>query len=471
MSSPSYFIKQQNETAVFYQSAAQPRPLPAINTFSPKTKSENKFLHNVTDKSIVDGLDSFNIFDYDMEELIDVALVIFQRMPRNGTTNQTKDDNNDDSDLRLFIQTVRANYFDTVPFHNFRHAVNVLQTLHCFFINIHSHVGERTFAALFPNDKDIFLCYVAALCHDLQHPGVDNNLLAQLNSPLAVRYNYNAILEQHHCSCCFAILDYLMKPKNNNTASSFSRNNNILARYCGAESEDDEAECLKLIAILIGATEVPRHHIIKANIDKVVTALTTTTNNAAASSSAPTLLPRVTETERRDLLCALLEAADISNEVRSNFEGINKKWSVRVQAEFLKSGDALRNAGKPVMDPQNRDKLDIGGGQRFFTNFMCKPLYESLDAYFGVRVFGVVGVEEKDCCGWTKPTIFESCLKNFKINCEENWARVSKEESRAMMQEEEKRIDEEIRVHYQNGDGTSIVNLVKESGVRREREE
>jgi hypothetical protein len=49
-------------------------------------------------------------------------------------------------------------------------------------------------------------CLVAAACHDVDHPGYNNAFLISTASPLALRYNDTAVLENYHCAKTFEIL-------------------------------------------------------------------------------------------------------------------------------------------------------------------------------------------------------------------------------------------------------------------------
>jgi len=42
---------------------------------------------------------------------------------------------------------------------------------------------------------------------DLEHPGTTNNFQVNTNSALAIRYNDASVLENHHASCGFMLLD------------------------------------------------------------------------------------------------------------------------------------------------------------------------------------------------------------------------------------------------------------------------
>ena len=55
-------------------------------------------------------------------------------------------------------------------------------------------------------DFDILALLVAALSHDLDHPGVDNDFLIASKHELAERYNELSVLENYHSSILMRIL-------------------------------------------------------------------------------------------------------------------------------------------------------------------------------------------------------------------------------------------------------------------------
>jgi hypothetical protein len=56
------------------------------------------------------------------------------------------------------------------------------------------------------NDLELLALYVAAIVHDVDHPGVSNNFLIATSNPKAIFYNDKSVLENHHCSTAFNIL-------------------------------------------------------------------------------------------------------------------------------------------------------------------------------------------------------------------------------------------------------------------------
>lgn len=48
---------------------------------------------------------------------------------------------------------------------------------------------------------------VSAMFHDTDHPGVMNGFLIATRHPLALLYNNQSVLENHHCSTSLSLLE------------------------------------------------------------------------------------------------------------------------------------------------------------------------------------------------------------------------------------------------------------------------
>ena len=53
---------------------------------------------------------------------------------------------------------------------------------------------------------EVFAALVGAAVHDVDHPGRSNQFLIETNNPLAVLYNDNSVLENHHLAVAFQTL-------------------------------------------------------------------------------------------------------------------------------------------------------------------------------------------------------------------------------------------------------------------------
>lgn len=100
-------------------------------------------------------------------------------------------------------------------YHNFRHAVDVLQSTFYFLLSVGA-LPQLPSQPEIPSTSsaissiitsfDAFTLLITALGHDVGHPGVNNMFLVKLNSPLAQLYNDNSVLESFHCAAYSQIL-------------------------------------------------------------------------------------------------------------------------------------------------------------------------------------------------------------------------------------------------------------------------
>ncbi|CAE8652372.1 unnamed protein product [Polarella glacialis] len=99
-----------------------------------------------------------------------------------------------------FIKAVEAGHGDdqTVPYHNFTHAVDVAFTLRRTLLMAQ--------AEHFINLHERFALIVSALGHDLGHFGHNDAFILATNHELALRYNDISVLENFHCASLFEII-------------------------------------------------------------------------------------------------------------------------------------------------------------------------------------------------------------------------------------------------------------------------
>jgi len=118
-----------------------------------------------------------------------------------GITNET---------MQNFIMAIKENYHPN-PFHNFLHAFSVVHTAYLLL--------STTEAARMLRPLDIAGCLIAALCHDVDHPGHTNGFEIASGSQLAMLYSDESVLERHHAYTTFKIMT---KEKNANILENLS---------------------------------------------------------------------------------------------------------------------------------------------------------------------------------------------------------------------------------------------------------
>ena len=131
---------------------------------------------------------------------------------------------------------------------------------------------------------DALTLLIAAIGHDVGHPGVNNAFLVALNAPLAQLYNDKSVLESFHCA-------------------AYSQ---ILRRYWKSVFEDTAMRGLMINSIL--ATDMGLHFKYMADLSNLQGKLEQ--DRSTQSWSQQTI------DEHRTLICGLLiKCADISNVV------------------------------------------------------------------------------------------------------------------------------------------------------------
>ena len=98
--------------------------------------------------------------------------------------------------VKRLILSVREHMYDN-PYHNFFHVFDVMQTTYV----IASRIGTLSRLTAW----ECFALLAAALCHDLEHPGVDSPFLARADAVLGDAFRA-PLLEKHHALCAFEIM-------------------------------------------------------------------------------------------------------------------------------------------------------------------------------------------------------------------------------------------------------------------------
>ncbi|XP_025415824.1 cGMP-specific 3',5'-cyclic phosphodiesterase isoform X1 [Sipha flava] len=237
--------------------------------------------------------------------------------------------------LCKWVLSVRKNY-RPVKYHNWRHALNVAQTM---FAMLKTGKMER-----FMSDLEILGLLVACLCHDLDHRGTNNAFQTKTESPLAILYT-TSTMEHHHFDQCVMILN--------------SDGNNIFQ----ALSPEDYRSVMKLVENSILSTDLAMYFKKKSRFMEVV-------ENGEFDWQSE---------EKKALLCGILmTACDVS--------AIAKPWEVQhkmaklVADEFFDQGDLeklqLNQQPMAMMDREKKDELPQM--QVEFIDVICLPLYKVL---------------------------------------------------------------------------------------------
>ncbi|XP_066586223.1 cGMP-specific 3',5'-cyclic phosphodiesterase [Prorops nasuta] len=241
--------------------------------------------------------------------------------------------------LCRWILSVKKNY-RPVKYHNWRHALNVAQTM---FAMLKTGKMEQ-----FMTDIEILGLLVACLCHDLDHRGTNNAFQTKTESPLAILYS-TSTMEHHHFDQCVMILN--------------SDSNNIFQSL----SMEDYRKVMRVVENAILSTDLAMYFKKKSKFMELI-------DDGEFDWQSE---------EKKELLCGMMmTACDVS--------AIAKPWEVQhrvaklVADEFFDQGDLerLQLNQQPVamMDRERRDELpqmQVG-----FIDDICLPLYKVLSETF-----------------------------------------------------------------------------------------
>ncbi|DBA04017.1 TPA: hypothetical protein N0F65_009364 [Lagenidium giganteum] len=221
-----------------------------------------------------------------------------------------------------------ASHYRANPYHNFQHA---FQVTHCAYTMI-----RRECSAYF-SSVDIFTMLVAALCHDIDHPGNNNDFEVKSLSQMALTHNDDAVLERHHCRVTFIILSH----QSANILENLQRDNFLKVR--------------RLIIHCILATDMSKH------FEKC----------KALEGLSMRHLPE----KKYVLMAILLHASDLSGQALPYDQAI--RWGMRVLTEFQNQAKSETEMKVPVDSfmtnlHQMKTRVTV---QMNFINYVLRPIW------------------------------------------------------------------------------------------------
>lgn len=241
------------------------------------------------------------------------------------------------SKFAKFASKIEESYRDN-PYHNSTHAADVLHG--CLYFLRLPRIEEMV------NDLDMLSVLLAAMIHDADHGGLNNNFQVVTKSDLAVMYNDRSVLENHHCATGFRT----MLDDKTNILSSLTD-----TQYKGLR---------ETIVDLVLATDIGRHFEILSTFKSRIETL-------EPEKRSDTLL----------VLQMLVKCADVSNPAKPR--ALYQEWGAAVTEEFFRQGDKERASNLPVSPFMDRHKPAYEKSQSGFIQFIVLPIYEVFVDAFG----------------------------------------------------------------------------------------
>ncbi|XP_021171295.2 cAMP-specific 3',5'-cyclic phosphodiesterase 4B isoform X1 [Fundulus heteroclitus] len=239
-----------------------------------------------------------------------------------------------------FMLTLESHYHSDVAYHNSLHAADVVQSTHIL-------LSTPALDAVF-TDLEILAAIFAAAIHDVDHPGVSNQFLINTNSELALIYNDESVLENHHLAVGFKIL----LEDSCDIFQNLSRNQRQALR--------------KMVIEMVLATDMSKHMNLLANLKTMV-------ETKKVTSSGVLLLDNYTD--RVQVLCNMVHCADLSNPTKPL--DLYRQWTDRIMEEFFHQGDREREKGMEISPMCDKHTASVERTQVGFIDYIVHPLWET----------------------------------------------------------------------------------------------
>lgn len=200
---------------------------------------------------------------------------------------------------------------------------------------------------------------LAAVVHDIDHPGHTNLFEVNSGSELALRYNDQAVLENHHCSMAFR----LMRKPHLQLMSTLQKNAQVDIR--------------QMVIACIMATDMSKHFVL---MDE------TKQKNEVGFQLE----------EMRDMLLygqILVHAADLSNPVRPF--NMSRSWAERISIEFNDQVAREQALGMPVLSfMMTADEKAFCKNECGFASFVVGPMWRGIANVYPNLVFLVEQLDD-----------------------------------------------------------------------------
>ena len=251
--------------------------------------------------------------------------------------------------LDPFLVSISNQYYKTTLYHNMMHGADVTQSLCLYFLN--SNAEEICQSLVL----DLLGILIAALGHDLGHPGLTNPFHINSSSELAITYNDISCLENYHTSKLFRTI------RNPET--------DIFEKL----SVQDYKTIRKRMVGNILATDMANHGKIMTVIKSRITI------NKAENKTKFELLSGNEKTkfeEQQSLFDFLIHAADLAHNTK--LFNISLKWVELLSEEFWLQGDKEKSMNLPVSFLCDRDNYNIPQSQVGFIKGFIIPTFDCL---------------------------------------------------------------------------------------------
>ncbi|KAM6464591.1 uncharacterized protein PHA67_011186 isoform 2-T2 [Liasis olivaceus] len=190
-------------------------------------------------------------------------------------------------------------------------------------------------------DLEILAIIFSTSIHDYEHTGTTNHFHIETRSKTALLYNDRSVLENHHLSAAFRLLQ--------------DRDTNILANL----TSDQWRELRRMVINIVLSTDMS-HHFQQMKVMKHILQC----------------LQDVEREHRDKIMSFLVHVADISHPAKP-WE-LHHQWAEALLKEFFEQGDKEAEMGLPISSLCDRKTTNIAESQIGFIDVIVKPVFALL---------------------------------------------------------------------------------------------
>mmetsp|Transcript_20194 Transcript_20194/g.68700 ORF Transcript_20194/g.68700 Transcript_20194/m.68700 type:complete len:901 (-) Transcript_20194:126-2828(-) len=317
---------------------------PRVSTINEGDSELSAFLSSLNlDVALLNSWD-FDIFELSRPQQVGYVVLMFEELGLFSAKLVAFEN------LRAFLDEV-ANLYRDNPYHNFEHCMDVTQTLY--------RMIRLTTARTLLTPIETFSLMVAAISHDMDHPGLTNAYLVSTRDALATTYNDSSVLENRHIACLYHLVSDPEKAEANIFASL------------------DEAQFKDVRRIIINAvlhTDMVHHFKTVSQVDVFYEL-----HQKDIELNTEVCIYE-TQEDRQFVMALLLHTADISNPAKPFV--VYEKWANCVLTEFFEQGDKERSNNMPISAQMDRTTTSKPNSQIGFMEFVVAPLYHGVCKLF-----------------------------------------------------------------------------------------
>ncbi|ESN90544.1 hypothetical protein HELRODRAFT_70801, partial [Helobdella robusta] len=331
----------KNLTTPILTHEQQYKQQPNKNNSTTTIKQQQQKLFSLTSPQQLNTVDSWGMDIFKLAELTSsrplttLTMHIFQQKRNLPQTFKIKEQT-----LHKYLTLVENHYHKDVPYHNSLHAADVTQSAHALLL---IPAFENKFTEL-----EIFATIFGSAIHDVDHPGVTNQYLINTGSDLALMYNDESVLENHHVAVAFKLL----QEDSCDVIATLTPKSRQLFR--------------KMIINIVLATDMNKHMDHLAHLKTMVETRKISNN---------TTLGLENYGERIQILQSLVHCSDLSNPTKTL--SLYRKWNDLVMQEFFMQGDLEREQGLEISPMCDKTTATVEKTQVGFIDYIVHPLWEA----------------------------------------------------------------------------------------------